>query len=284
MLNFDVKRLENKVLIDIENWLQNTNSITIHRMSGKSYLSYITRALEVGKITEDKSSLKIKKGDTILLTRVASEIAVSPTSYYTVNNKKYFNVPLSQIIGVFKEISLETLELHPDCILFEKLNKSQDSILDIPDTSATVGNVVKIGSNVKDIYGGDKVLVRDNVSTPIRLNEKDYFIVEHRFIVGLLEPNNLKILNNYIFLKPYISKNTLNSTILEAPEINYEELDYSDVYNRDLFEIAELDSNIKEVQQGDIVLINRDFTNYVFLENEKYFVIDGIKWIEGRIK
>ena len=83
-------------------------------------------------------------------------------------------------------------------------------------------------------------------------------------------------------MKPYVSKKVLNSNILETPEINYEDLDYSDMYNRDLFKVCYADE-ATGIHAGDILLLNRDYTNYVYFNNEKYFIIDSKKWISGKI-
>ena len=85
-------------------------------------------------------------------------------------------------------------------------------------------------------------------------------------------------------MKPHVNKHLLGSDILLAPDINYEDLDYSDVYNRDLFQIKFLDKSLKEFKKEDVVLVRRDFTTYVYINGEKYFLLNGKKWIEAKIE
>ena len=38
-----------------------------------------------------------------------------------------------------------------------------------------------------------------------------------------------------------------------------------------------------KVQEGDVVVLNRDYTTYLYYNMEKYFVIEDEKWIRARI-
>ena len=85
-------------------------------------------------------------------------------------------------------------------------------------------------------------------------------------------------------MQPFYFKKLLNSTILETPDINYENLDYSEIYNRDLFQIKYIDKNVENLQKDDIILVKRDFTNYVYLNQEKYFLINGKDYVEAKLE
>ena len=85
-------------------------------------------------------------------------------------------------------------------------------------------------------------------------------------------------------MKSYIATKLLNSNILISPDINYEDLDYSDIYNRDLFQIKFLDKKLNNFKKEDVILVRRDFTNYVYLNEEKYHLINGKDWIEAKIE
>jgi hypothetical protein len=151
-----------------------------------------------------------------------------------------------------------------------------------------VGEVVKVGTNVSDIHIGQQVLIRDNVSTEVMFGEHSYYATEERMIVGILHNSfnieDIEFINKSILMKPYINSKVLNSSLLVSPDINYEDLDYSDMYNRNLFKVEFSDTSVKEIQKGDVILLNRDYTNYVYYGMEKYFTIDGTKYISAKIK
>lgn len=282
--DFNTSRIKNKVQINIDEWVSPDESLVeIHKISGKSYITYITRANFVGEEVQN-----IKNNDYILLSKVACDIAVTPTVAYELDGKKYFNVPSEQILGVFKgnKIVLSELTLINQNVLYKRISKRQNSAILMEEKDTMLGEVIKTCSE-SHLKVGDKVVVRDNVSTPIRFGEADYFVVEEKFVVGSANSgediNDLTILNSYILMKPYISKHVLNSKILETPIINYEDLDYSDINNRNLFKVLYADKTLKNIKKEDILLLNRDYTNYMYYGNEKYFVINEEKWISGKV-
>ena len=180
-----------------------------------------------------------------------------------------------------------------DKILVEKINNSQNNLI-LPETNEMIGKVVKVGTNNFDknfnkiplqVKIGDIVLIKDNVSTSIRLDGKSYYAIEEKAIVGIIKENTeITFINESILMKPYYFKKLLNSTILETPDIDYENLDYSEIYNRDLFQIKYIDKSVENLQKDDIILVKRDFTNYVYLNQEKYFLINGKDYVEAKLE
>lgn len=291
MLKYDynVQRTKNRVQINVREWVQPTDTLEIHKMSGKAFLTYINKALKVHN--ETFSDVKINEGDTILINKVASEIAVSPTIPYLLKDREYFDVPISQILGVFRgDVSLNNLELTGGKVLYKKVDRTMSSQLLIPDKSTTMGFVKKLPSNYKGrLQEGTLILVKDNVSTDLYWAQ-GYSITEEKDIIAIAEIQpagdtvlKLNVINNYTLMKPYISTNVLNSNLLISPDINYEDLDYSDMYNRNLFKVCMTDENTG-LTEGDILVLNRDYTTYVYFNNEKYFAIEnGKEWISARI-
>lgn len=291
MLKYDynVQRTKNRVQINVREWVQPTDTLEIHKMSGRAFLTYINKALKVHN--ETFSDVKINEGDTILINKVASEIAVSPTIPYLLEDREYFDVPISQILGVFRgDVSLNNLELTCGKVLYKRVDRTMSSQLLIPDKSTTMGFVRKLPSNYKGkLQEGMLVLVKDNVSTDLYWAQ-GYSITEEKDIIAIAEIQpagdtvlKLNVINNYTLMKPYISTNVLNSNLLISPDINYEDLDYSDMYNRNLFKVCVTDENTGLIE-GDILVLNRDYTTYVYFNNEKYFAIEnGKEWISARI-
>lgn len=282
--DFNTSRLKGKVQISINNWVfPEGNLLEIRKITGNSYVTYITKALAVGDEVRG-----ISQNDYILLSKVACDIATTPTVAYEFEGEKYFNVPSEQILGVFNnnKVTLSELTLQNKNVLFKRVNKKQSSSLFIEETNTMLGEVIKVAEGSK-LKVGDKIVVRDNVSTPIRFGELEFFITEEKFIVGITNKGesieDITILNGYVLMKPYIPSHVLNSSILETPVINYEDLDYSDINNRNLFKVMYVDKTLKDIKEGDILLLSRDYTNYMYYENERYFVINEEKWISGKI-
>lgn len=282
-IDYKVAKTEDCALINAYNWIS-TSDIILQNIKGKISASYVTEILE----ENFKEDYGIHKGDYILITKVASEIA--PMRSFTLqDNYKYFNLPISQILGKFcnNEVSLRTLELARGKVLVEKIDR-KDLLLTLPETSDMLGKVVKVNSSISSVKVGSIVFLKDNIVTPIRLDGKEYYAADDISIVGVfnngLSVEDIDFINNSILMTPYHGKYLFGSSILLSPDINYEDLDYSDLHNRDLFQIKFLDKSIKELKEGDIVLTRRDFTNYVYLNDEKYFMLNGKKWIEAKIE
>ena len=283
--NFDykVKRTEDCVLINTNNWIQMSN-FEIRKISGKSYITYIAEALDIHTHSEEFTNCPIKKGSYMLLTKVASEVA--GMSSFEIDGNKFFNVPIMQVLGIFKnnEISLNNLEMLYNKVLIEKIEEKTYKGLELPLSNEMIGRIIKKGNKAINTNINDVVIVKDNIVTPIRLNEKDYYGLEESGIVGIIkDKSNINFINESILMQPYYFKKLLNSTILETADINYEDLDYSDVYNRDLFQIKYIDSRIEGLKPNDVVLAKRDYTNYVYLNQDKYFLLNGKNWVEAKI-
>lgn len=281
--DYKVPKTEDCALIDVNAWIS-TSTIVSQNMKGQLSTSYVTKILDEN-FNEDYG---ISKGDIVLITKVASEIAPM-RSYDLDDGKKYFNLPASQIIGRFRdgEVSLNNLELTKGKILIEKLEK-KDSDIFLPEISDMLGRIIQVNSDIKSLKEGNLVFLKDNIATPIRLDEKEYYAADDINIVGTLgyglSVDDIEFINNSVLMLPYRSSHVLNSSLLITPDIDFENLDYSDIHNRDLFQIKFLDKNIKELKKDDVVLLKRDLTTYVYINNEKYFLIDGKKWIEAKIE
>ena len=283
--DYNTSRMDGKVQINVQDWLTpEDNLIKIYKMNGKTPISHITKATFVGDKVEG-----IQKGDCLLLSKVSCEVATSLTAYYTVDGTRYFDIPEEQILGVFREnkITFRNLELRKKNILFKKVYREYSSAIYMEDQNTTLGGIIKVGKD-SQFNIGDIVLIEDNVVTPVFIDGEECYAVEEKFVVGLISEEdfsieNMDIKNNYILMKPYISKNVLNSKVLETPGVNYSNLDYSDINNRDLFKVLYADESLQGIKKGDVLLLNRNYTNYVYYDGEKYFSISDKKWISGKI-
>lgn len=298
-IDFNNERSEDCVLIDTGAWIQNPCTLSIHRMSGRDYNTYITKALNVNE-TKDILKGVVSKGDVLLLTKVAAEVAPDRSFTLESNGKGYYNVPILQIVGIFENetISFNSLRMGLNRVLVKRVEPKYDTFLLSANDNTFVGEVVKVSpykinrnweKEDLQVQIGDKVIIPDNVSTEIFLDGEKYYAVEECLLVGILRepPYSLataELLNESILMKPYIPGKVLNSTLLLTPDMNYEDADFTDIYNRNLFQVVTCDSNLTEIKGNDILLVLRDITNYVYFNMEKYFIIRGMEFVEARIK
>lgn len=297
MIDFNVPRSKDCILIDTKDWLQNSSQkLTIHRMSGRDIITYLTKALNVNAEREEFKEV-ISKGDTLLLTRISSEVAQYKSFGIDPKDKRYYEVPIMQVIGIFEDgvVSLDNLKVLFDKILVEKVDTSRIGFLDIPN-NAMIGRVVKTGwcrfDNDWKIHSltvkvNDYVLIRDNVTTEITLGDKTYYASEEAMIVGIFKNedfslDSLELINDSILFQEYIPERTFNSGLL-TPSLNFEDEDVTDIYNRDLFKICAVDKSLTELQKGDIIMADRNVANYVYLKTDKYFILSGMTYVEAKI-
>ena len=298
-LDFKIDKNKDTVLINIDNWVQNdSNIIQKYRMSGRNIPTYITKAIDVYDVNK---SLKgyIRPGDTMLLTRIVADVAQyrgfkGPDGY-----TKYFSVPLMQVIGTFKDhkISLDNLNVLFDKVIYKKVELKSEGLLKDIEGVNNVGQVVKVGCcrfsedwkpQPLTVKEGDYILVKDNISTEIVIDGEKYYSIEEGGIAGvfmnleLLSLDSVKFINGIVIMTPYVPPKMSKTSLLWTPNINYEDLDYSDIYCRNQFIVNYLDNNLTKIKKGDIVIIDRNVTTYLYFRNKKYFVTNGINYIEGR--
>jgi co-chaperonin GroES (HSP10) len=295
IIDYKVARTEDCVLINIANWVC-PSEIEIRKMNGKASVSCITEALEVHTHSSVfKNYSTVNKGDYLFFTRACSDIA-SMRNFDIGDGQKYFNAPFSQIIGKFNDnkVSFGSLEILFNNLLIKKIETEKSGL--VLSSNSMVGEVVKVGTigiskdnkpKPLQIKEGDVVIVKDNAVTEIRLDNNVYYGLNENNVVGTLNyglsMSDINFINKSILLKPYYTPTILNSKILITPDINYEDLDYSDIFNRNVFKIEYLDKEINNLKKGDIVIVKRDFTEYVYFNQEKYFLLNGEEWVETKI-
>lgn len=301
LINFDyrVDKNINTVLIDTEHWIQDSSNIVQrYKISGRSVITYLTEIQD--KFLNEKFSEVdsiLEKGEIVLLSKIASEVARDRA--FNINGGKYYNVPVMQVLGHFKDkiISFDSLNLLYDKILIEKLNPYENELLQ-SENKTMIGRILKIGTHRFDhdwnsqplkVHVGDIVLIKDNVTTKITIGQKDYYVTEEGSVVGIfrssdkLSLENLNLINECILMQEYRDSKLLGSSILATPNINYDILDWSDVYNGNLFQVVLSDQSVNSIHKDDVVLLDRSITTYAYSDHKKYFLINGTQYISAKI-
>ena len=108
--NFDynVKKTEDCVLIYVNEWVQ-ASDIIIQKINGKYSTSCIAEALKVHE--KNYKSSPIKEGSYMLITSVAADVC--RYTNFEINGEKFFNLPIMQVLGIFKNnlVSFNSLEM-----------------------------------------------------------------------------------------------------------------------------------------------------------------------------
>ena len=288
-IDYRVPSSRDCILMDVNNWLTPNGNLQSYRLNGKSAKTNITKVMDTNLESPEFQGL-LSKEDIILVSDVASDVALMRGYRRDNTEKKYFNLPIQQIHGVFKnnKIDYENLNMLTDKILVKKLEETEETSLLLLNSNVMIGEVLKIGKNVTNVHVGDKILIKDNISTKISLNGETYYSLEERMVAGIFGSSfaieDLNLINGTILMKSYKGEKVLNSKLLLTPTLNYEDLDFSDIHNRDLFQVELADKNLDKLEKNDIILVNRDYTNYVFYNTEKYFSINGYSEISAKIR
>lgn len=297
MIDFTVPKSKDCITIDTKDWKPNNISgIEVRRISGRTVPTYVAEVLNINLQNEKLKGLMTK--DLVLISRVASEVAEFRTFAVKDEDNRYYNVPIMQVLGYFKYSipSFNNLVMLFDKILIQKVDNPLDNSLIVQD-STLIGEVVKIGSCRFDknwdmqeltVKVGDRVLIRDNVSTEIVLDGKTYYATEEGMVVGILPKDaktleDVKLINHSIICEPFIPTKALNSKLLITPALDYEDEDLTDIYNRNLFKVEVCDPNLTNIKKDDILLIDRNMTNYVYFNGTKYFITQGLEYVEGKV-
>ena len=298
MLDLKVPRFKDKIVVNTKKWVQNYEGcgLGIHRLSGRDLPTYLIYAEEVYDFSE-RFKGAVNAGDLVLATRVSSEMCMY-NSFELEGEGQYNTIPIMQVIGTFNDnkVSFSNLKLLFDKILIQKKDNIYKGFV-LPESNSFVGEVVKVGTNRFDADGvshdlrvsvGDTVLVRDNVTTEIYLDGQQFYATEEAMIVAIFhdsayELENAEIISDSILLQPYIPEKIFNSSLV-TPNVIYEDLDVTDIYNRDLFKVVAVDKNLTKVAKNDILLIDRNVTNYVYHGLDKYHIISDMNIIEAKIE
>ena len=298
-IDFNVKRSEDCALIDTKKWVDNASvGITIHRLSGRDIPTGIAELINVHAVNKELEGI-VEKGDLVLVSRVAADISQYRKFGVKVGDDRYANIPIMQIMGVFRnhEIDYSSLQMVTDKVLIKKIDIKHKGLL-LSNDQTMFGEVVKVGTHRYSkewhkiplkVKVGDKVVVRDNVTTEVNLDGERYYAVEEPMIIGIF-PNDdefnietLSVINNYILMKPHVPEN-LSDSILITPFMDYDASDYTEIYNRDLFKVVKADEKLDKITRDDILLLDRNITNYMYLGSEKYFVVSGLEFVSAKVK
>lgn len=300
--NIDYTKSRNHVLINPKDWEQDASKL-IHGYSiyGDVAMNYLTRVLKTN-IDNAMFGEPVKEGDLVLLTRAASKVSyLKPFEISTgIDKAKFSNVHIMQVIGKFTNNRMTLEDFTPlfDKVLMERVPVELSTLIYAGNDEVTsVGKVIKVGTGgftnkwkhrEMEIKEGDYVLLRDNITTTVSLNHEEYMCTEDSMIVGRfkdsnLDMNTLELFHRGIMLEEKQEEKVLGSSMLLNPLYDLDVEDISDVYQRDRFKVINKNNKITDVNINDILVINRDCTNYVIFKGKTYYIINGTKDVEAII-
>ena len=295
-VDYNVDGTENCVLINTRDWLYPDNTLVLkYKMSGRTVITYLTKALKVNVDTA-KFPTRIEEGQALLLSRIVSDISMDRE--HKIENNYYYSAPITQVMGYFvdNKITYDNLVMLYDKILVEKVDIHKDDLIKRVDDNTMVGKVLKVGTNTfskewkplpLQVSVGDTILIRDNATTLVTLDNKEYYAIEHGNVIGKfnnsLSMNNIEVINDYIIMHEYIDELKIDDSIISTRLDSYEGMDWSSYYNDSIFIVIHKDKNLTKVNIGDKVVVNRHLVNYAYFNNVRYNVISGLDYIEAKI-
>ena len=295
-IDYNVDGTENCVLINTRDWLYPDNTLVLkYKMSGRTVITYLTKALKVNVDTA-KFPTHIEEGQTLLLSRIVSDISMHRE--HKIENNYYYNTPITQVMGYFvdNKITYDNLVMLYDKILVERVDIHKDELIKRVDDNTMVGKVLKVGTNTFNkewkplplqVSVGDTILIRDNATTLITLDNKDYYAIEHGNVIGKfsdsLSMNNIEVINDYIIMHEYVDELKIDDSIISTRLDSYEGMDWSSYYNDSIFIVIHKDKNLTKINIGDKVIVNKHLVNYAYFNNVRYNVISGLDYIEAKI-
>ena len=295
-IDYNVDGTENCVLINTRDWLYPDNTLVLkYKMSGRTVITYLTKALKVNVDTA-KFPTHIEEGQTLLLSRIVSDISMHRE--HKIENNYYYSTPITQVMGYFvdNKITYDNLVMLYDKILVEKVDIHKDELIKRVDDNTMVGKVLKVGTNTfskewkplpLQVYVGDTILIRDNATTLITLDNKEYYAIEHGNVIGKfsdsLSMNNIEVINDYIIMHEYVDELKIDDSIISTRLDSYEGMDWSSYYNDSIFIVIHKDKNLTKINIGDKVVVNKHLVNYAYFNNVRYNVISGLDYIEAKI-
>jgi len=299
----DYTKSRNHILINPKDWEQDASKL-IHGYSiyGDVAMNYLTKVLKTN-IDNSMFGEPVNEGDLVLLTKAASKISyLKPFEIIKGFDKaKLSNVHIMQVIGKFTDnkMTLENFVPLFDKVVMEKVPVEISKLIYAGENETTsVGKVIKIGTGgftskwehrEMEVKEGDYVLLRDNITTTIYLNNIEYICTEDSMIVGKfqdssLDMSTLQMFHKGVMLEEKQEEKVLGSNVLFNPLYDLDVEDISDVYQRDRFKVINKSNNIEEVNINDIIVISRDCTNYVVFKGKTYYIINGLRDVEATIE
>lgn len=295
-IDYNVDGTENCVLINTRDWLYPDNTLVLkYKMSGRTVITYLTKALKVNVDTA-KFPTHIEEGQTLLLSRIVSDISMHRE--HKIENNYYYSTPITQVMGYFvdNKITYDNLVMLYDKILVERVDIHKDELIKRVDDNTMVGKVLKVGTNTfskewkplpLQVSVGDTILIRDNATTLITLDNKEYYAIEHGNVIGKfrdsLSMNNIEVINDYIIMHEYVDELKIDDSIISTRLDSYEGMDWSSYYNDSIFIVMRKDKNLTKINIGDKVVVNKHLVNYAYFNNVRYNVISGLDYIEAKI-
>jgi hypothetical protein len=284
---YDVEgaRSENCILISTDDWYANTsNEIIEFDQWGGIARTFITKTLGVNIPNNSKYAGILKAGDVVMITHIAANVFCK--RYFLIpidlDSTHYTDIPMAHVIGKFnKKVSFSTFQPITNYVLTKTVKGVDESngVLVTTEETVSVQEVVKVGPWVKDLKPGDKVLVRDNVMTPIMLNSVEYNAINYDMIVGVFKENvgvfsldNLdRLLGTYVLMEAAQAEFANEGSMIYNPnyDIDSDKDCMSEVWT-DRYRV--LRSNLKCLKEDEIVFVPREALNYVTLRGIQYFV------------
>ena len=268
------------IMVNINDW--NDDKILMHiNLKGKLLPTFITKCVKINSAPAYRP-IPFKEGDIVALSSTATRIGILKPFHLPGDTNTYANVHLSQVLGYFKDgiISIDSFIPLYDKVVMKKIDVPVSNYILTTFDSISVGEVLSTGDGGFDnkwnrlpmnVNIGDKVLIRDNITTTLSISDDEYYVTDDKYIIGKFNDdnydiNNIELYNDNISIFEEYIDDRLDGSFLFRPTLA-DDVEVAKSYQENFFRV--LQSN--ELNEG-IYVISRFDTEYIKFKGKTYYV------------
>jgi len=273
------------IMVDINDWNDDKALLQIS-LKGKLLPTFITKCVKINSAPAYRP-VPFKEGDTVALSSIATRIGILKPFQIPNDPNNYANVHLSQVLGYFKdsEITIDNFVPLYDKVVMKKVDVPVSNYIVMISDSMSVGEVISTGNGGFDkawnkrpmnVKVGDRVLIRDNVTTTISIDNDEYYVTDDNYIIGKFnddryELDNITLYDDNMSIFEEYTNDRIDGSFLFRPVLS-NETEIAQSYQENFFKV--LKSN--KLNDG-IYVISRFDMEYIKFKGKTYFVTSNDK-------
>lgn len=282
------------IMVNVNDWHSDKILLQVN-LKGKLLPTFITKVIKINPAPAYRP-VPFAEGALVALSAIATRIGVMRPFQLPEDPNTYANVHISQVLGYFKEgeISIDNFVPLYDKVVMKKIDVPASSALQLVSDSMSVGEVIAVGEGgftkkwekrPMNVKVGDRVLVRDNVTTTLSIGNDEYYVTDDNYVVGKFnhateyDINDITLYDTDLSIFEEYVDDRIEGSFLFRPVLT-DDTDIAQSYQENYFTVvktAKLDVN-------KIYFLSRFDTEYAKFKGKKYFVAHNDKIMAYKAK